>query len=94
MARLLEAARASNTEQHPGVSYGAELRVLEVAPLKVDDIDSKRMPIRIEGGREREHPLVGGFGLKWSDGFILYLKRTSRSAGHSNVPDKTMLAGG
>nr|WP_231708542.1 tyrosine-type recombinase/integrase [Sphingomonas populi] len=37
----------------PGVAYGAGLRVSEVAHLKADDIDSKRMLIRIEEGKRR-----------------------------------------
>nr|WP_245272789.1 tyrosine-type recombinase/integrase [Mesorhizobium sp. LNHC221B00] len=36
-----------------GVAYGAGLRVSEVAHLKVDDIDSTRMLIRVEQGRGR-----------------------------------------
>ena len=37
-----------------GVAYGAGLRVSEVARLKVDDIDSKRMLIRVEQGKGRK----------------------------------------
>ena len=37
-----------------GVAYGAGLRVSEVAHLKVDDIDSARMLIRIEQGKGRK----------------------------------------
>jgi len=37
-----------------GVAYGAGLRVSEVAHLKVDDIDSKRMLLRIEEGKGRK----------------------------------------
>ncbi|MER8753671.1 tyrosine-type recombinase/integrase [Mesorhizobium sp. M1050] len=36
-----------------GVAYGAGLRVSEVAHLKVDDIDSTRMLIRVEQGKGR-----------------------------------------
>jgi site-specific recombinase XerD len=31
----------------PGVAYGAGLRVSEVVVLKVSDIDSKRMTLRV-----------------------------------------------
>ena len=37
-----------------GAAYGAGLRVSEVASLKVDDIDSKRMLIRVEQGKGRK----------------------------------------
>ena len=43
VARLLEAA--------PGLKYGAGLRVSEVANLKVSDIDSQRMTLRVEQGK-------------------------------------------
>jgi integrase/recombinase XerD len=46
VARLLEAA--------PGIKYRAGLRVSEVAHLRADDIDSKRMLIRIEEGKGRK----------------------------------------
>jgi len=37
-----------------GVAYGADLRVSEVAHLNVDDVDSKRMLLRIEEGKGRK----------------------------------------
>jgi site-specific recombinase XerD len=55
-ARLLEAAPDIKHKAALGVAYGAGLRVSEVAHLKVDDIDSARMLIRVEhgkGGRDR-----------------------------------------
>ena len=36
-----------------GAAYGAGLRVSEVAALKVSDIDSRRMMIRVEQGKVR-----------------------------------------
>ncbi|MCA0404777.1 MAG: site-specific integrase [Proteobacteria bacterium] len=53
-ARLLEAAPSIKYKAALGVAYGAGLRVSEVAHLKVDDIDSKRMLIRIEQGKGRK----------------------------------------
>lgn len=50
-ARLLEAAPGIKYKAALGVAYGAGLRVSEVAHLKVDDIDSKRMLIRVEQGK-------------------------------------------
>lgn len=53
-ARLLEAASGIKYKAALGVAYGAGLRVSEVAHLKVDDIDSKRMLIRVEQGKGRK----------------------------------------
>lgn len=58
VARLLEAA--------PGIKYGAALRnaysegrrMTEVAHLEADDIDSKRMLIRVEEGKCQRRPRV------------------------------------
>jgi len=55
-ARLLAAAPGIKYKAALSVAYGAGLRVSEVAHLKVDDIDSTRMLIRVEqgkGGRDR-----------------------------------------
>jgi site-specific recombinase XerD len=46
----------SNTKRLLSVAYGAGLRATEVVSLKVSDIDSKRMIIRVEqgkGGKDR-----------------------------------------
>jgi integrase/recombinase XerD len=54
--RLLEAATAPRDKAVLSVAYGAGLRAMEVVTLKVSDIDSKRMLIRIEkgkGGKDR-----------------------------------------
>ncbi|WP_371432538.1 tyrosine-type recombinase/integrase [Novosphingobium sp.] len=53
-ARLLEAAPGIKYKAALGVAYGAGLRVSEVAHLKLDDIDSKRMLIRVEQGKGRK----------------------------------------
>jgi hypothetical protein len=47
------------------VVYGAGLRVSEVANLKVSDIDSKRMLIRVEEGKGRKdqrHAVAAALG--------------------------------
>jgi len=54
VGRLLEAAPGIKYRAALGVAYGAGLRVSEVAHLKVDDIDSKRMLIRVEEGKGRK----------------------------------------
>jgi len=54
VARLLEAAPGIKYRAALVVAYGAGLRVSEVAHLKADDIDSKRMLIRIEEGKGRK----------------------------------------
>jgi site-specific recombinase XerD len=51
VARLLDAAPALKYKAALSVAYGAGLRVSEVVALKVGDIDSKRMVIRIEQGK-------------------------------------------
>ncbi len=53
VGRLLEAAPSPKHKAAPGAAYGAGLRVSEVAALKVDDIDSTRMLIRVEQGKGR-----------------------------------------
>ena len=54
VAKLLEAAPGIKYRVALGVAYGAGLHVSEVAHLKADDIDSKRMLIRIEEGKGRK----------------------------------------
>jgi integrase/recombinase XerD len=56
VARLLDAAPGLKYKAALSVAYGAGLRAAEVISLKVSDIDSKRMIIRIEqgkGGKDR-----------------------------------------
>ena len=54
VGQLLEAAPGIKYKAILGTAYGAGLRVSEVASLKVDDIDSKRMLIRVEQGKGRK----------------------------------------
>ncbi|HEX9169274.1 MAG TPA: tyrosine-type recombinase/integrase [Roseiarcus sp.] len=51
VARLLEAAPGLKYKTALSVAYGAGLRVSEVANLKVSDIDSERMTLRVEQGK-------------------------------------------
>jgi integrase/recombinase XerD len=53
VARFLGAAPGLKYKVALSVAYGAGLRVSEVVALKVSDIDSKRMVIRIEDHPER-----------------------------------------
>jgi integrase/recombinase XerD len=56
VARLLDAAPGLKYKAALSVAYGAGLRAAEVVSLKVSDIDSKRMVIRVEqgkGGKDR-----------------------------------------
>jgi site-specific recombinase XerD len=56
VARLLNAAPGLKYKAALSVAYGAGLRAAEVVSLKVSDIDSKRMIIRVEqgkGGKDR-----------------------------------------
>lgn len=54
VGRLLAAAPGIKYRAALGVAYGAGLRVSEVSHLKIDDIDSKRMLIRVEQGKGRK----------------------------------------
>jgi site-specific recombinase XerD len=56
VARLLNAAPGLKYKAALGIAYGAGLRAAEVIALKVSDIDSTRMIIRVEqgkGGKDR-----------------------------------------
>jgi site-specific recombinase XerD len=56
VTRLLDAAPGLKYKAALSVAYGAGLRAAEVVSLKVSDIDSKRMIIRVEqgkGGKDR-----------------------------------------
>src|SRR5258708_20781109 len=54
IARLLEAAPGPKYKAALSAAYGAGLRVSEVVALKVPDIDSERMLLRIEQGKGRK----------------------------------------
>src|SRR6202044_2979659 len=75
VGRLLEAAPGIKYKAILGTAYGAGLRVSEVASLKVDDIDSERMLIRVEQGKGRKDrnamlspQLLALLRLWWKDG--------------------------
>ena len=51
VARLLQATTCLKHQAALSVAYGAGLRVAEVSTLKVGDIDSERMLIRVERGK-------------------------------------------
>src|SRR5215211_222797 len=56
VGRLLDAAPGLKYKAALSVAYGAGLRAAEVVSLKISDIDSKRMLIRVEqgkGGKDR-----------------------------------------
>src|SRR5262249_17013951 len=53
VARFLEAAPGIKYKAAFSVVYGAGLRVSEVASLKISDIDSQRMMLRIEQGKSQ-----------------------------------------
>src|SRR5829696_2094448 len=54
VARLLEAAPNLKSKAALSVAYGAGLRASEVVALKVSDIDSTRMLIRVDQGKGRK----------------------------------------
>jgi integrase len=51
VARLFNAAPGLKYKAALSVAYGADLHAAEVVSLKVSDIDSRRMIIRVEQGR-------------------------------------------
>ena len=51
VARLIRCAGSIRDQTALAVAYGAGLRVGEVCALKISDIDSKRMTLRIEQGK-------------------------------------------
>jgi integrase/recombinase XerD len=56
VARLLNAAHGLRYKAALSVAYGAGLRAAEVVSLKISDVDSKRMIVRVEqgkGGKDR-----------------------------------------
>ena len=53
VARLIAAARNLKHQTALSVAYGAGLRASEVIALKVGDIDSERMTLRVEQGNLR-----------------------------------------
>ena len=53
VARVLEAASGPKYKAALSAAYGAGLRVSEVVALKVSDVDSRRMLLRIEQGKGR-----------------------------------------
>jgi len=58
VARLLQAAPGVKYKAALSLAYGAGLRVSEVVALKVSDIDSERMTLRIEQGKGRKDRYV------------------------------------
>jgi site-specific recombinase XerD len=58
VARLLDAAPGLKYRAALSVAYGAGLRAAEVVSLKVADIDSTRMVIRVEQGKGRKDRYV------------------------------------
>jgi integrase/recombinase XerD len=58
VARVLEAAPGPKSKAALSAAYGAGLRVSEVVALKVSDVDSRRMLLRIEQGKGRRDRLA------------------------------------
>lgn len=51
---LLQAPLGPKYKAAFATAYGAGLRVLEVVALRVGDVDSERMPLRVERGKGRK----------------------------------------
>ena len=55
VARLLNATTCLKHQAALSVAYGAGLRVAEVSALKVSDVDSERMLLRVERGKSGQY---------------------------------------
>ena len=58
VARLLEAAPGLKFKAALSMAYGAGLRMSEIVKLKVSDIDSERMTLRVEQGGTAGSPVL------------------------------------
>jgi len=74
VARLLDAAPGPKYKAALSVAYGAGLRASEVVSLKVADIDSERMVMRVEQGKGRKdryamlsEPLLKALRVWWKE---------------------------
>jgi integrase/recombinase XerD len=54
VARLLDSAASAKHRAALSVAYGAGLRASEIVSLRVTDIDSARMVLRVEQGKGRK----------------------------------------
>ena len=77
VGRLLEAAPGIKYKAILGTAYGAGLRVSEVANLKVDDIDSTRMLIRVEQGN-RTFSIVADLAVRLRFSLSQWLRPSRR----------------
>ena len=75
VARLLDATTCLKHQAALSVAYGAGLRVAEISMLKVRDIDSERMLIRVERGKGGQYrnamlpvDLLTLLRMWWKDG--------------------------
>ena len=81
VARLLEAAPGLKYQAALSVAYGAGLRASEVISLKVGDIDSARMVIRVEQGKGRKDRYVDALAASARAAARLVAGRRGRRAG-------------
>ena len=75
VARLIAAAPNAKYQAALSVAYGAGLRASEVCALKVTDIDSERMTLRVEQGKGRKD---GEHWITCRRGFFLPVRVLSR----------------
>ncbi len=87
VARLLDAAPGLKYRAALSVAYGAGLRASEVVSLKLSDIDSERMVIRVEQGKGRKDRYA-----MLSDDLLDLLRAWWRSAATSR-PARTATTG-
>jgi site-specific recombinase XerD len=90
---LLRAASAPKYKAAFATAYGAGLRISEVVALKVRDIDSERMPLRVERGKGRKdrHAMLSPQLLEllrvwWREG-----RRLPRLSDAGLIPDRPLV---
>jgi integrase/recombinase XerD len=93
VARLLDAAPGLKYKAALSVAYGAGLRAAEVISLKVGDVDSKRMVIRVEQGKGRKdrYVMLSPHLLELLRAWWRVVSRTRPRAADDNAPAQSRL---
>lgn len=82
--RLLECAPTPKYQAALAVAYGAGLRASEVAHLRIDDVDSRRMSLRVEQGKgsQDRYALLSPVMLKYLRRWWRYARQEGKMLEH------------